>query len=1377
MENNINRNYKKHPEPGRFLQWLRKGLRGRRLLYVGGIFVTMIITLAALLVVLPDIPPFKQYILSFVDRHTSSLLLCKVTVGAITLDIRNGIIAKNIVLSDLHGRSKPISMQRLAAQIDLMALLRGRIAVRSIKITGLSGVLLRVHRGLFAGPVDIGRIVATIPVNTDNAAFNSKPLVQMVSAEHCTVSFIDSITNITALEVINAVRLKFIRTDSISFTMQAGAGHFSSPVWSGGVRSNNIQGTVGPASLLFSNAELQGDSVVLSLHGTIPFTLEKVWNLVVNVETFVAGFPNIFKSVSWMRSVGKLKADGVMSGTIVRPILNVAFTGYGLQAGTLSIDSLFLQTHYSDDRFLGKSRLWSPAGTIDASVNADIIHLFLSPVVGRYTIAAAAENIDVRNFISKPPQWRYQPAFSADAGLYAAGSGLHRLPDTIAADIREVTRAIGANPMKLTARMAGSSWSLTAGMEPDFKVSGNGRYTARGSINGSFHAQADTLRQIASMFLKESVRGSLTADALLSGTIRNPAVSATVSSTNLSWRDIQVLKLWGRFTLRNKRLRIDSSSLEATGLLANALQVASLSKLPGEFNGKAWIQAGASGPLDSLRIDGDLQIRQFSYDRYHADTVSLHCRYADQSLQWQSLIAKRAQSAMMSDGMVSWATRNVSLNAGCKFKVNNDAAGTLSAQARLFNNTVEASVTAEGLDPAIVSPWFPPAQRLAGSLGIHGTMAGATGNPEIRLLFSFDRTVSDGLFITTNGNLAFADSIATVTIKLGQKGFEIPLTITAHIPVAIHDLSKGVAAMRDGAVVTVNGDSVAYGGLIDAFVPSIKASGTISLKGAVEKANGAWGLSCSTHIVNNRLTVEREEIKAGHGVLDLHISGPLVRPVARFSLSGESIEYRGNLITSYAGKGSIVNDAVKLDTLHLSCSEGGADLSALVPVSLKNGFTFGKNGSVSATFTAMPFGIAQPFMPDPVTINKGTITGRVIIKGTAKGVPQAAGTLSLQKIDCYISECDKPLGPLSADIDFKNDSIILRRLQADWGRNGRIAGSGWAVLGGTGVSAAKSTIKISNVRLGGCYENLDLDITSADINFTKDSLFTVTANFLLGDTRYIQDFSLVDIGEQLKKKAPQAPRPLNPLFNNVVMRIAVNLNSNLTFNSNLGKMLVDGAVTVAGRPDKPSIDGQFQILNGFVYYLDRKFTVMQGTIRQYDPQRINPSLNVTATSRVSWYPPQGGKTDYDITLLIKGDLSDPLITISAIPSLAQPQIISLLTFGTIQTGVGSDIGSRTGGAMVSQQLAGFGTRKLARLLNVESVDLYGNVFDTASAGPQLSVTKQVSSRVAVTYRAGLSKFSRQMVQVSYRILSFLYLEAETDQHAQGGIDLKFRYSR
>ena len=1210
----------------------------------------------------------------------------------------------------------------------------------------------------------------------------------MISAERCTVSYIDSMTKITAFEIIPSFRLDFIYADSMSFVMQAGAGHFSSPVWSGAVRSNDVHGAIGLKSILFNKAEVRGDSAMLWVSGTIPFSMEKTWDLTVNAQAFVAGFPQVYKIVPQLKRIGTLKAQGVMTGSIVRPVLNVTLSGYGLQAGPVAADSLLLQMQYSSDLLRGKARLWSPSGTADASVRANVSRLFLSPSVGKYTITSSTENVDIRNFIPALPRRLRQPVFLADAGLYAAGSGFQNLPDTVWANIREVTGPTAASPANVTIRVAHNRWDLTAAMKPDFDMRGNGRYTDRGAINGSFHVQADTVKRIASIFYKETIRGSITADALLSGTLRNPSVVATVQSGHLDWRNVLVSKLWGRFTLRNARIFIDSSYITANGSLANALQ----GLLPGEFNGNAWVQAGASGRIDSLRIDGEIHLGQCSYGRYHTDTVSAHGWYAGQSLRWQSLVVKRGTSAMQSDGEVSWVSGSESLNADCKFTLDKHSAGTLSTQARFTNGSVVASVTAEGLDPAIVSPWFPQAHWLEGALGLHGTMAGTSGNPDIRLTFTFDHEVSKGPAVSTAGDFEFINSLATATIHLVQKGSGTPLTVTAHMPVAFHELSKGVAAIRDGAVVTVIGDSVAYGGLVNAFASSVQSLGAITLHGKLLKVNGEWGLSCSTHIVNRALTVKSEKIKAGHAVLDLNIAGPLIRPAGRYTLNGDSIEFRGNLITAYFGSGSMASDVVKLDTLHISCNGGGADLSAAVPVTLKNGLSFNKNGRISATFTAMPFSFVQPFMPEPVTINKGVISGRVVVDGTDKGFLQGTGTLSLRDGECHLLECDKPLGPLSADIDFRNDSILLRQLQGKWGK-GSITGGGWAVLGEKGVSAARSEIKLKDVRLGGCYENLDLGIQTADVNITKDSLLTIKVDALLANTRFTQDYSLVDIGEQLKKKAPQTMRPPNTLFNNVVMHLAVNLNSNLTFDSNLGKMLVDGTVTVAGRPDNPSIDGQFQILNGFVYYLDRRFTITQGTVRQHDPQRVNPSLAITATSNVTWYPPQGGKNEYDITLLVKGDLSDPVITLSAVPSLAQPQIISLLTFGTIQTGVGADLGSRTGGVLVSQQLAGFGTRKLARFLNVESVDLYGNVFNPSSEGqqgadiygnasgpstegPQLSVTKQVSSRVAVTYSKGLSKLSQQMVMVSYRILSFLYLEAETDQQAQGGIDLKFRYS-
>ncbi len=673
----------------------------------------------------------------------------------------------------------------------------------------------------------------------------------------------------------------------------------------------------------------------------------------------------------------------------------------------------------------------------------------------------------------------------------------------------------------------------------------------------------------------------------------------------------------------------------------------------------------------------------------------------------------------------------------------------------------------------VFTPWFPQAKRFQGSLNVHGALSGESENPKLHLDFLFDHPVSNGLVLTSKGEMAFADSIATMTLNAGQQGSVKPLRITAHLPVSWQALSSGVEALRDGSVITISGDSVSYGVMVKLFAPSVQSLGIISLHGRFIKTNGEWAGACGSTIINHSLTVKRNRMKVGRAVLDLQVDGPLIQPVARFNLNGDSIRYKGDLINSYSGSGSIVNDVLILDSLHLLAHGGVADIKAMVPFTRKKGFSIEPNSRLTATLTAMPFSIVQPLMPDPVTIQKGLISGSVDIK-TVDGIRQANGTLLLQNGECSLYECDRPLDHLSMDVDFQNSVILLRRLRADWG-GGHVTGTGRAVLDAKGVSHAQSDIQLRDVRLGGCTDNLDLGIQTGDIHLTMDSLITLKMNVLLANTRLTQDFSIIDISEWINRKAPQSLRPSNPLFKKSVMRIAVNLNSNLTLDSNLGNMLLDGTVTITGKPDRPSIAGQLQVLNGFVYYLDRKFTITQGTIRQYDPQRINPTLDVTAVSAVSWSPPQGGQEDYEITLLIKGDLSNPMVTLSAVPSLPQQQIISLMTFGTIQMGSGTDLGPRTG-SLVSQQLSGFGSRKLARFLNVESVGIYGNIFDPASDEVQLAVTKQVSSRVIITYRTGLSTLSQQTMLVSYRLLPFLYFEAETDQQALGGMDLKFRYS-
>jgi len=1174
------------------------------------------IAFATLILIFLFIPPFNRPFLSFANHKVSSILLCKADIGTIFIDIQKGMIAKNIVLSDTLLRYTPLYIQQISVQVDLKALAKGRLKLRSVKIAGVNGKLFNTKRGLFAGPVDIGKITAPDPKLAGKHVDTSEPVVKKIYAERCTVLYVDSAAQIYAKENISFATVEIFRVDSLPFVLQAGGGYFLSTVWHGSVRTLDAQGTVSSSSLQFKKAEIRGDSVLLSLVGIIPFNAHKVIDVAANAEAFVAGFSQVYKNVKSLKPIGKIKVGGRISGSMEYPVINAIVNGYGLQAEKVYADSLLLRAEYSSGILRSKVNVLSRSESANVSVVAAISNLFSVPVVKRYTVELAIKQIDLKKHFPFLAKSKNIQTGRANGTFYAAVYGTVSQPDSVFANVNVYEKDNTTSPLNMIARLTKSRWNLIAAISPYFNVTGDGLYDGTKEINGLIHIKADSAGRIISLLTNDSVAGSISADAIVSGSLKKPVVSVNVN------------------------------------------------------------------------------IGKSKYRNYSVDTISTHCSYDNKQLQWQSLYAKHGTSAIKSNGMVSWT-----------------------------------------------KSWF-----------------------------NLDYLVSDAPVVSVAGELTLDKSVVAGTLQVLPKGSANPVIAAVHIPLNFH----GNPAIGNGAVVAVNGDSIAYGDMINAFSSSVKASGMLNLHGLLTKVNDAWNVSCSTHIASEQFAKDKNNVKSGKAILDLFAYGTLANPLLRFSIRGDSIAYQGNLIDAYSGSGSVLHNMLSIDTLHLSMSSGRVDLSANVPLSTKSGISFDNNAHVNARLIAMPLKLVQPFMPEPVELDKGEVSGQVTLNGTVNGIVQANGYVSLKNAELYMYECDKPIGPLSVDIDLKNDSILMRKLQGRVG-GGNISGSGWAVIGAKGITTAKSTIKLSNVHLNGCSENLAIGIQTADINISKDSIVNIQVDAVLADTRFTQDYSLVDMSEQMKKNSQQAQQALNPLLDNVAMRITVNCNSNLTFDSNLGKLLVDGSVTVSGRPDKPAITGQFEIVDGFVYYLDRKFTVTQGSIKQYDPERINPVFDVTATTTVSWYMPGGGKEDYDITLVVKDDLSHPVITLSATPSLSQPQIISLLTIGTIQTGMGSDLGSRTG-SLVGQQLAGFGTRKIAKFLNVESVDIYGNVFGPSATGPQVSVTKQVSPRISVTYNKGLSTLSQQMVTISYRLMKLFYIEAETDQQAQGGIDLKFRYS-
>ena len=202
-------------------------------------------------------------------------------------------------------------------------------------------------------------------------------------------------------------------------------------------------------------------------------------------------------------------------------------------------------------------------------------------------------------------------------------------------------------------------------------------------------------------------------------------------------------------------------------------------------------------------------------------------------------------------------------------------------------------------------------------------------------------------------------------------------------------------------------------------------------------------------------------------------------------------------------------------------------------------------------------------------------------------------------------------------------------------------------------------------------------------------------------------------------------------------------------------------------------------MDGYVLYLDRQFEIIEGSFSNPDPFSLNPNLNVEASTDVFAFSPHKSSSDpYTITMYLSGTLEQPILRFSSDPALNELDILSVLTLGQTFGSIGADLGDRLR-IFATQQLAGFGTRKLEQWTGLDRIDITGDILGrNGEQGARVSVTKRLSSRLIVTGETHLDRnLSERKMRAHYRLTPRIALEGETSSEGDNGVDIIFRYSR
>jgi translocation and assembly module TamB len=218
---------------------------------------------------------------------------------------------------------------------------------------------------------------------------------------------------------------------------------------------------------------------------------------------------------------------------------------------------------------------------------------------------------------------------------------------------------------------------------------------------------------------------------------------------------------------------------------------------------------------------------------------------------------------------------------------------------------------------------------------------------------------------------------------------------------------------------------------------------------------------------------------------------------------------------------------------------------------------------------------------------------------------------------------------------------------------------------------------------------------------------------------------------------------------------------------------------VRGTWEHPIILGHIHILSGDMTFHGGKYKVTRGDLNFANPFRLDPVLNVEATTTIQ---------QYEITLNFNGPASKLTLSYRSDPPLPANDIITLLALGqtsseaSIRGGGTGATQSATSGATailseaVSSQVGG----RLERLFGITRFRVdpglaeLGSASSSQNAAARVTVEQDVTRSLTITYVSNVGTTQEQVIQVEYNLNRNVSVVALRDYNGTFGIDIVFK---
>jgi translocation and assembly module TamB len=567
------------------------------------------------------------------------------------------------------------------------------------------------------------------------------------------------------------------------------------------------------------------------------------------------------------------------------------------------------------------------------------------------------------------------------------------------------------------------------------------------------------------------------------------------------------------------------------------------------------------------------------------------------------------------------------------------------------------------------------------------------------------------------------DSVGNITAEAVTRGRQLTLTARSNFPNASLTL--------DGTV-QLQGDMPASATLrfahldVNPFLPETMRN-EVTRQASLDGEGQLTGPLKQPHLLHASLTIQQFSVEVEH--IPIKSDGPI-----ELSLANEIVTVQRCAMTSEQNRLTLTGTASFQGDRPLNLSADGS-------LNLK---------------------LAETVNPDLTSYGSANLNVKV---GGTMSAPVLSGRAEV--VHAGLSTIDLPvgLGDVNGSLVFNRDRLEVENVTGRMG-GGHVKFGGFVTFGPT--IAFNLTADGNDIR----FRYSGISVTSDQALQLNGTLQNASLTGTITVTRFAQIPSN-DLQFLLAQATapPRIPNPSSPL-NNLHLEVRVLSTPALTVQTSLAKLSGDIDLHLRGTAARPVLLGRVNIAEGDIKVGGTKFHLERADITFLNPVVIDPVLDVEATTQVR---------DYDITIGLHGTMERLNTTYRSDPPLSSDDIISLLAFGSTQSG--NQLGSSTSpgfaesasGALLSSALNQAVSNRISKLFGASSIRINPS-FGGAQNDPNARVTieQQVTNNITLTYVTDLARSGQEVIQFEYNINSEYSVQGLRDENGVVSFDLLIR---